>query len=107
MPGGSAGTSFCSGTEISIRRLAMAFPHKFGCIQSAFPALRIALGGSLSGSLSVLALEFIFQDSDFLDFEFDAVTMFKIPAEFKSATIADGAGSDEFAGHPRFIFGDM
>jgi hypothetical protein len=27
MPGGSAGTSFCSGTEISINLRAMALPH--------------------------------------------------------------------------------
>jgi hypothetical protein len=29
MPGGSAGTSFCSGTEISISRLAMGVPPVF------------------------------------------------------------------------------
>jgi len=43
----------------------MAFPPKFAGIRSAFPASRI------------LALDLVFQDPDFFNFEFDGVTVFQ------------------------------
>jgi hypothetical protein len=38
-----------------------------------------------------LALDAVSQDAYFLDVEFDDVAMLEVPAEFKSAAIADGA----------------
>src|SRR5665213_424952 len=93
-PGGSAGTSFCRGTEMSINLRAMAFPHYLFFVTG------------LNG-LCVLALDSVLQDADLLDFEFDRIAMFQIPANFKSATVADRAGPDEFAGHQGLVLGNM
>src|SRR5882672_640573 len=94
-PGGSAGTSFCSGTEMSISRLAMWVSSKF------------LLFASASRASGVLALDLVFQHPDFFDVKFDGIAVLKIPAEFKSAAVADGAGPYEFAGHQGFILGDV
>src|SRR4051812_29197235 len=85
-PGGSAGTSFCSGTEMSISLRAMA---------------------SLFAGSNVLAFDPVLQHADLLDVEFDRIAVFEIPAELKSAAIADRARADEFARHQGFVFGDM
>src|SRR6266404_133040 len=65
-PGGSAGTSFCSGTEISISRLAMVVPRGF----LLFSADASSLGRSCAR---------LFQDPDIFDEKFD-----DMPDEFKS-----------------------
>src|SRR5258708_3805163 len=95
-PGGSAGTSFCSGTEISISRLAMGVSLSV----SVFIFCRFRASG-------VLPLDPVFQNANLLDVKLDRITVFEIPAEFKPAAIADGAGSDELAGHQRLVLGDM
>src|SRR5512138_1226556 len=92
-PGGSAGTSFCRGTEISISLRAMAFPRWVFLFVKSRNRL--------------LPLDPVLQDADFFDFEFDTVAMFEIPAEFEPAAIADGAGADELAGHQGLVLGDM
>src|SRR5437588_9392169 len=84
-PGGSAGTSFCRGTEMSINLRAMAFSSLCFC-------------WGLS-RLRVLPFNPVPQDTDFFDFKFDAVAMFEVPAELQSAAIADGARADELARH--------
>src|SRR5713101_9088196 len=95
-PGGSAGTSFCSGTEISISRLAISVFSKVFCC--ALSTCRVS---------GVLALDLVFQDSDFFDVKLDGIAMFKKPAELNSAAVADRSGSDKFAGHQGFVLGHM
>src|SRR5438445_11335060 len=92
LPGGSAGTSFCSGTEISISLRAMVCPR---CL---FLFVE---------SLSVLPHDPVLQDADFLDFELDRVAMFEEPAELESAAIAHRARTDEFTRHQRLVLRDM
>src|SRR6266536_1760977 len=94
LPGGSAGTSFCRGTEISINLRAMAFPR--WCSSWA----------DVSGS-GLLPLDPVLQSADLFDFEFDGIAVLEIPAELEAAAIADGAGSDEFAGHQGLVLADM
>src|SRR5260370_11060413 len=94
-PGGSAGTSFCSGTEISISRLAIAFPRRVLFILQTCRA---------SG---VLALDLVFQNADFFYVKLDGVAMFKKPAELNSAAITDRSGSDKFARHQGLVLGHM
>src|SRR6185369_4170044 len=93
-PGGSAGTSFCRGTEISINLRAMAFPRWCSCLI----ILRVG---------RLLPFDPVLQDTDLLDFEFNGVAMFEIPAEFQAAAITDGAGSNELAGHQSLVLGDV
>src|SRR6185436_19944424 len=93
-PGGSAGTSFCRGTEISINLRAMAFPRW------------MFLVGDVAGS-RLLPLDPVLQRADLFDFEFDGIAVLEIPAEFEAAAIADGAGSDELAGHQGLVLADM
>src|SRR6187402_2965833 len=93
-PGGSAGTSFCRGTDISINLRAMAFPR--WC----------SFWADVSRS-GLLPLDPVLQNPDLFDFELDRIAVFEIPAELEAAAIADGAGSDEFARHQRLVRGDM
>src|SRR5258706_9176926 len=94
-PGGSAGTSFCSGTEISISRLAIGVSSQVLFVLQTCRA---------SG---VLTLDLVFQNADFFDLKLDGVAMFKKPAELNSAAIADRARAYEFPGHQGFILGDV
>src|SRR3954453_2667436 len=93
-PGGSAGTSFCRGTERSLSLRAMGFPRL------------IFLVGDVAGS-RLLPLDPVLQNADLFDFEFDGIAVLEIPAEFEAATIADSAGPDEFAGHQGLVLADM
>src|SRR6266704_760617 len=93
-PGGSAGTSFCRGTEMSISLRAMAVPR------SMF-SLRVV------GRLRVLPLNPVLQNADLFDLEFDAVAMLEIPAELQATTIADRTGADEFARHQGLVLGNV
>src|SRR3981081_1380864 len=77
-PGGSAGTSFCNGTEMSINRLAIIVPPKASVI-------------FIGAASDVLALDPVFQDSDLFDLEFDSIAVLKIPSKFEPAAVADGA----------------
>ena len=56
---------------------------------------------------SVLPFNLVLQHPDLLDLELDRIAVFQVPADFKSATIADRAGADEFAGHQGFVLGHM
>src|SRR5439155_753551 len=66
-------------------------------------------GGSRpeTGASPVLALDPVFQDTDFLDFQFDGIAVFEKPAELKTAAIADSPGADEFARHQCLVLRDM
>src|SRR6266581_6367751 len=90
-PGGSAGTSFCRGTEMSISLRAMAVPRSMFSLRG--------VGRLCVLRLCVLPLNPVLQNTDLFDLEFDAVAMLEIPAEFQAAAIADGTGADEFTRH--------
>src|SRR3954467_13532330 len=90
-PGGSAGTSFCSGTEMSISRRAMRSP-------------RFCSPGYGS---HVLPLDLVLEHADFLDLELDLLAVLEIPAELEPAAVADRAGADELARHQRLVPGHM
>src|SRR4051794_11896994 len=92
LPGGSAGTSFCSGTEMSISLRAMR----------GLPFLRCWWSAS-----GVLTLDLVLQHADLLDFELDGVAVFEKLAELQPAAVADGAGADEFARHQGLVPGDV
>src|SRR3954449_4286405 len=81
-PGGSAGTSFCSGTEMSISRRGMAVP----------------LLARASAASNVLPLDPVLQHADLLDLELDRIAVLEIPAEFEPAAVADRARTDKLAG---------
>ena len=55
----------------------------------------------------LLPFDPVLQDTDLLDFEFNGVAMFEIPAEFQAAAVTDGAGSDKLAGHQDLVLADM
>src|ERR1700704_544379 len=94
LPGGSAGTSFCSGTEMSISLRAMHSLH--------FPDGGIHRDARVLAS-NVLTLDLVFQNADILDLEFDQVTVFEILAELEPAAIAHRARADELAGHQGLV----
>ena len=64
------------------------------------------LFGNVAGS-RLLPLDPVLQNPDLFDFELDGIAVLEIPAKFETAPIADGARSDEFAGHQRLVPGDM
>src|SRR3954454_2985834 len=111
-PGGSAGTSFCSGTEMSISLRAMASPSCSPGERSdpGIPYANGPGGAALARAMQlrdVLPLDPVLQDADPLDFELDGVAVFEVPAELEATAIADGAGADELPRHQGFVFGDV
>src|SRR6266852_5131975 len=72
-PGGSAGTSFCSGTEMSISRLAMGV------------SLEISVVFCQRLKPRALSHDRALSDPENFDEKFDCIAVLKMPAEFKSA----------------------